>query len=121
MSSYFVDFTAYVDERRRPENFPHEVHVQETFENVESIAQLQYLVNDKFIKLVSSAGLIVLKDPDEPLPSGVVTFDRRIFVNWSLLTHMSVSVKLIADPLVTTQDNLIPIDRKPVKSTDVVN
>lgn len=119
MSNYLVEFTAYVDERRRPENFPHEIHVQDIFENVESITQLQYLVNDKFVKLVSSAGLIALKDPDEPLESGVITFDRRMFVSWGILTHMTVSVKQITEP--ASSISLVPPPIKEKEPKEMVN
>jgi hypothetical protein len=119
LSKYFVDFTAYVDERRRPENFPKEVHDKQVFE-VESIPHLQYLVNERFIKLVTSAGMVVLKDEDEPLEEGKITFDRRVFVSWGILTHMTVSVRLISDG--TPINNLIvPGHPVPDKPKEVVN
>lgn len=122
-ATYFVDFTAYVDELRRPENFPREVHVQETYENVEDTQHLQMIVNDRFVKLVTGAGLVVLKDPTEIMASGVITFEKRRFIPWHLLTHMEVKVTLIPEPR-QPQDVLIPPNSAPTlekKSKEVVN
>ncbi len=111
-ASYFVDFTAYVDELRRPENFPHEVHVQETYSDVENTNHLQAIVNDRFIKMVASAGLVVLKDSSGILDSSIITFDKRRFVPWHMLTHMEVSVKLITE-FPNPQEPLLPIRLAP--------
>ena len=120
-STYFVDFTAYVDERKRPEGFPREVHVQETHENIEDTLHLQMVVNDRFVKLVTSSGLVVLKDPDAVITSGVITFDKRRFVPWHLLTHMEVTVTRIPDRH-QPQDLIAPPGTEPEKkSKELVN
>ena len=106
--SYFVIFTAHVDERRRPENFPHKVHVKEVFDDVESIPHLQFLVNDKFLKLIASQGLVVLKNEDEPLEQGRITFDKRIYVPWHMITHMELDVKHIAPKPASLAELLVP-------------
>jgi hypothetical protein len=114
-SEYFVEFVAYVNERIRPEGFPHEVKIQDTFKNVESTEHLQFLVNDRFVKLVTSAGLVVLKDPDETTTAGVITFDKRRFVPWHMLTHMEVKVVLIPSQA-RPQDPIVPSNSEPDKS-----
>jgi hypothetical protein len=113
-SEYFVEFTAYVNERIRPEGFPREVKLQDTFLNVESTEHLQYLVNDRFVKLVTSAGLVVLKDPDAITTIGVITFDKRRFIPWHMLTHMEVKVVLIPAQ-VRPQDSIVPPNSEPDK------
>jgi hypothetical protein len=112
MSQYFADFIGYIDEQRRPENFPHEVHVHEQYGEIENIEHLKAVVNDRFVKLVTSAGLVVLKDPSEILDSVAVTFDRRRYIPWSMITHMEVKVTLIPEPP-SPQDKLIPIEPTP--------
>lgn len=120
-ASYFADFTAYVDARKRPENFPREVHVHETYGDVENIDHLKAIVNDRFIKMVSSAGLVVLKDPFDILDVSRVTFDKRRFVPWHMLTHMEVKVTLIAEPA-SPQEPLLPIHLAPEpKAKEKVN
>lgn len=119
--TYFVDFTAYVNERMRPEGFPHEVHVQETYEDVQDTHHLQTIVNSRFIQLVTSAGLVVLKDPSEILDSSVITFEKRRFVNWSIITHMDVKVTRIPDLSLLPQDLLIPPDTTETKQSGKVN
>ena len=119
-SSYFVDFTAHIDERRRPENFPRQIHDKKLWDKIESIPHLQHLVNERFIQLVSSAGMVVLKDEDEPLIDGAITFDRRVFVPWHLITHMTVDVKLVNTPQIV-QDSIVPGHIAPDPPAERVN
>jgi hypothetical protein len=105
----------------RPEGFPHEVHVQETYEDVQDTHHLQTIVNSRFIQLVTSAGLVVLKDPSEILDSSVITFEKRRFVNWSIITHMDVKVTRIPDLSLLPQDLLIPPDTTETKQSGKVN
>lgn len=120
-STYFVEFKAFIDERRRPEGFPHEVVVQETYDNVENTQHLQMIVNKRFIELVTSAGLVVLKNPSETQALGVITFDKRRFVPWHMLTHLEMSVKHMPEVSEQTQDVLSPSDPTPEKKKEKVN
>jgi len=106
--SYFVVFTAHIDRWKRPENFPHKVHVKDVFDNVESIEHLQFLVNDKFLKLVASNGIVVIKNEDEPMEEGKITFDKRIFVPWHMITYMELDVKHIAPKPASLAELLVP-------------
>lgn len=121
-ATYFVDFIGYMDERKRPEGFPHEVHILETYENVENTQHLQMIVNERFVKLVTSAGLVVLKDPSGIIETGIVTFDRRRFIPWHMLTHMELKVSIIPELSLQSQDSLTPVDPSPFKKlTEKVN
>lgn len=117
MSDYFVDYTAFIDERKRPENFPHQVHVINILRNVQSIDQLKDDVNKHFLNLVTSAGLVVMKDPSEPVEQDRITFDKRFFVPWHMLTHMQVDVSVISPPpnKGRPQDLLVPPKEEEVK------
>lgn len=117
---YLVKFTGYVDERKRPENFPHEVHVTDVYKDVENLEHLQALVNNRFIGLVSSAGLVVLKNEDEPPEEGKLTFDKRIFVPWHMITHMTLAVKHMPAPL-RPQDSIIPVTAPEESTKELVN
>lgn len=119
LSSYFVDFIAYIDERKRPENFPHEIHDKQVFE-VESIPHLQFVVNERFIKLVSSSGMVVLKNEADITEEGKVSFDKRVFVPWHMITHMELKVDMMpAAPSV--QDSIVPGHITPDKPKELVN
>ena len=121
-SSYYVEFTAFINERIRPEGFPREVKVQETFENIENTAHLQFKVNERFIQLVTSAGLIILKNPTDILDSNIITFDKRWFVPWHMITHMGLRVERMPQVISTPQDSLVPHDPAPEeKPKDKVN
>jgi hypothetical protein len=118
MATYYADFIAYVDERKRPENFPREVHVIETYADVDNPDQLKAIVNDRFVKLVTSAGLVVLKEPNGILENGIITFDKRRFVPWHMLTHMEAKVTMIQEPPMP-QDPLIPPGMIPFSSSEI--
>jgi hypothetical protein len=121
MSSYFIDFTAFIDERKRPDGFRREVHIQETYNNILDTEHLQLIVNERFIKLVSSAGIVALKNPDEIIDSKI-TFDKRIFIPWHMVTHMSVNVMPITEPSIPiSQDVLIPINAIKEKESKKAN
>lgn len=112
-ASYFVDFTAYVDQRKLPVGFPTEVHVYETYSDVENTVHLKAIVNDRFVKMVSSAGLVVLKDPTGIIDSSIITFDKHRFIPWHMLTHMELKVSIIPEISAQSQDSLVPFDAAP--------
>lgn len=108
MPSFFVHFIAHIDERKRPEGFPKEVYVDDTY-GVENNEQLGKIVNRRFVELVSSSGLVVMKKYDETIDQSILSFDKRIFVPWHMITHLEVSVRqLVEPPPPTSQDALIP-------------
>jgi hypothetical protein len=115
--NYFVEFSAYVDERKRPENFPRVIHIQENYNNVESMTHLRDIVNQRFISLVTSAGLIAMKDENKPVETKL-TFDQRMFVPWHMITHMHVDTHLIQEEPQTPQDPLIPVSSEPVEKKE---
>jgi hypothetical protein len=117
MSNYFVKFTAPVDRFKRPDGFPEEISVVDLLYNVQGTEHLKQLVNRKFVDLVTSAGLVAMKDPDAIVDQNMVTFDKRFFVPWHMLTSLTVDVKLLVDPLERNpQDLIVPTeDAPPVK------
>jgi hypothetical protein len=106
LSTYFVDFVANIDENKRPENFPKQVHDKQVFE-VESLEHLQFLVNKRFVELVSSSGMVVLKNDSEIIDQGKLTFDKRVYVPWHMITHMTLNAQLMPVKL-NTQDSIVP-------------
>jgi hypothetical protein len=120
--SYFVDFTAFIDERKRPEGFPKAIHIKDAYNNIESLEHLQYKVNERFVKLISGTGLVVLKDEDEIIDEGKITFDKRIYVPWHMITYMKLDVFHIPPSLSTVQDSIVPVSALPPEPTkDRVN
>lgn len=104
---YFIEFSAYVDERKRPENFPHVIHIGETYD-VPSEEALKEVVNGRFVALVTSAGLIAMRDEDKPIETKL-TFNQRRFVPWHMITHMEVEVNMIQpEPPKVPQDLIVP-------------
>lgn len=106
ISTYFVNFIASIDERKRPENFPRQVYDRKVFE-VEDLQQLQAMVNRRFIELVSSSGMVVFKDETAIHDENKLTFDKRVFVPWHMITHMVLEVNMMPVRPVT-QDSIVP-------------
>lgn len=106
MSSYFVEYTAYIDERKRPEGFPHFVQIQETYSDVESAEHLKMIVNQRVTQLANNPGLVVFKNPDEPIDATGITFSKRRFIPWSMFTHMEMRVEIIPEPFKSSLDEM---------------
>ena len=122
MPNYFVRFTAHIDERKRPEGFPHEVYVDQTYENVEGAQQIREIANQRFLQLVSSPGLVVLVSPTETLDQNLVTFDKRVFVPWHMLTHFHMNVnQLVVPPDPISADPISPENSTEETPTGTVN
>jgi hypothetical protein len=122
MPNYFVRFTAHIDERKRPEGFPHEVYVDQTYENVEGGAQqIRQIANQRFLELAMANGLVVLKKQGETLEQELVTFDKRIYVPWHMITYMHMQVnQLVEEQNVKAPDPIAP-ELPPDKPTAQVN
>jgi hypothetical protein len=118
-SVYFVNFVGFIDERKRPEGFPRKINDKQVFE-VESLQHLQSMVNDRFIKLVSQSGLVVMKDDTEIQDENKLTFDKRVFVPWHMITHMVLEVNMMpVRPML--QDSIVPDAITPDKPKEWTN
>ena len=117
MPSYLFEFTANIDERKRPENFPNEIYVREQYPEIENDHQLQELFNSRFVTMIKNPGLVVFPDESEIIQTSL-TFDRRIFVPWHMITHFRGRVKLItphpSESLIPAEPVLDPVDAKRV-------
>jgi hypothetical protein len=123
MSSYVVEFTAYLDVHKKPDGFPPFVQIIESYDDVQSTEHLKLIVNTRVTSLATAPGLIVFKKPTEIIESGHITFDKRRFVPWHMITHMEMRVELIPEPIRNAPDAMIPIDRTPAekKEKETVN
>lgn len=118
----FVEFTGYVDETKRPENFPRRVYIRETYSDVPDIGSIQELVNQRFIKLASASGLVILKNPDEPVDNSIVFYDKRWYVPWHMITHMGLRVELLPNTEINLPDSIVPHDpAEEPKKKELVN
>jgi hypothetical protein len=121
MPNYFVRFIAHIDERKRPEGFPREIYVDETYENVEGAQQVRQMANQRFLQLAMSNGLVSLKK-QETMEQELVTFDKRVYVPWHMITHMHMKVtQLVEVSDVKAPDPIAPEDTPPDKPTAQVN
>jgi hypothetical protein len=109
MSKFFTRYAAKVVENKRPDGFPREIYVDETYEDIQSQEQLQDIVNKRFRAMVMSAGLVVMKDHDGTIDASIITFDKRMFVPWHMLCNFHIDmIKQIVEPSPVPQDALVP-------------
>lgn len=109
MSSYVVEFIAYIDRTKCPKQLDDTVSIFDIHKNVESTDHLKYLVNKKFLELVTSVGIIALKEPHAIIDEQIVTFDKRRFIPWHMITHLEAKVTLMPEPTKGVPDLLIPM------------
>jgi hypothetical protein len=119
LTRYFVDFTAHIDETRRPENFPHEIHDKKMFE-VESLGHLKHAVNERFVQLISASGMVTPKDDSDIQDEQRVNFDKFVYVPWHMITHVTLSATLVPT-LPSSQDSIVPGFVTPDKPKEWVN
>ena len=125
MTAYFFEFTAHIDETRRPKdvNFPTEVHIHETYDGIESKEQLVALFNERVTALTQrQAGIAVFPDASR-MRDAEITFDQRIYIPWHMITHFRGRVSPIAQKaidegvkLAREIDGDVPDDEKGLKN-----
>jgi hypothetical protein len=117
MPDYMIEWEAHIDERKRPENFPRSVFVREHYPQVESDEQLKQIFNARVKAMVVNPGLVVLPD-DEVLDLSKLTFDKRIYIPWHMITHFHGRVNLITPQSLPEipLESLIPQDPSPTET-----
>jgi hypothetical protein len=114
MPDYFFEWTGHIDERKRPENFPREVYVREQYSQLPSDEVVKELFNQRFKTMVGNPGIVVFLDTEETIESKL-TFDKRVFIPWAMITHFHGRIKLITPQPVPSNplDELEPSDPEP--------
>lgn len=97
MPDYLFEFTAHIDESRRPENFPHQVYVREQYNGLQSDEDVKDLYNKRVKSMILNPGLIVFMNDGEVIET-TLTFDQRVFIPWHMITFFHGRVKLITPP-----------------------
>ncbi len=111
MPDFHIEFQAYIDERKRPENFPKIVYVREQYLNVESDEQLKDIFNKRARFMMQNPGLVILPD-NETIDMSTMAFHQRTYIPWHMITHFRGEIRIItpAPVEVTPLDSLIPQD-----------
>lgn len=95
MTSYFVTFMAYIDERKRPENFPKVIHFSAMIhaENQEQLGgQVNLLLFQNFVQ---PQGVGVRRDPYKTEEVGKQDLNDRMWIPMHMITHIIPVVKMI--------------------------
>lgn len=116
MPNYLFEFTAHIDERKRPEGFPRQLVIRESYENIPSDEVLRELYNERLKVMAISPVLVFTDDIEHLIPES--KFDKRIEVPWHMITYFHGSVKLvIPPPEPSALDVMIPVEEEKKKQT----
>jgi hypothetical protein len=96
--NFHVRFVGHINEHIRPENFPKEVFVDYTLEDF-SDEQLKKFVGDRMTDFIRQQGMVVHKKPFEILDETLLTFDKKIYVPFTMIAWMDLQVSFIQDQL----------------------
>lgn len=109
-----IEFVAHIDRWKRPENFPEKVFIREVYGGIQSDEDLKNLYNKRFVGIISQPGLVVFRDDAEIIETKL-TFDKRIYVPWHMITYFEGRVEIVTPQPVSEAplENLSPVDPKP--------
>lgn len=95
MTEYFVTFTAYIDERKRPENFPKKIHSLAIVQ-ADTVDQLVKNVNNLLVEaIVKNQGMAVPIEIAKMEKVGQLDFSNRMWVPLHMITHIVPSINII--------------------------
>jgi hypothetical protein len=104
---YTVRFIGYIDERKRPEGFPHEVYV-DAFYRVKDGQELKEAINGQCRVFINQQCMVVPKEPGKLEDMSRVQFDIRMLVPWHMITHLSTITKKIIGEIPEINEAGIP-------------
>lgn len=106
MANYWVVFHAYIDELRRPENFPHVVKFAALIQ-ADDHQSLVDQVNNVLLRPVQQQGIGTALDLSKTETAGQLDFSNRVWVPMHMISHIIPEVKLItnAQPFFETAED----------------
>jgi hypothetical protein len=114
MADYLVKIIGHIDERKRPENFPKEIHILEAVANADKKFLVDF-VQKQMKNIVYVQGMGVSRDPAAMQdPNKLDT--NRMFVPMHMLTHIDAEVTELQQeiPLVDENNNTVLCSGKDV-------
>lgn len=92
---YLFTFTAYIDERKRPEGFPKVIY-DKIIWNCQNNEEIVKFVNNRCALYTMNHGIGVRINPDALEDLGIVNTDR-MWVPSHMITHLTATFRLITD------------------------
>jgi hypothetical protein len=96
MTQYFVTLIGCIDERKRPENFPHEVQISQVIEANDNQELAQKVDNLLFVSFVRGQGAGVRRDPTKMQEFGKIDVRDYMFVPIHMISHIVPIIKPIS-------------------------
>ena len=94
MSDYSIRFIGHMDEMKRPDGFPKEIHF-DMFARVNNEEDLREAINEYAKTLIKQQCMIVPADHSEIEDKTKMKFDSKIMVPMSSLVYISTQTKRI--------------------------
>ena len=108
MAKYYVEYTGYIDERKRPENFQkiflfRRQYAANTHEELGAhmATEIYNLIEsrDPNNNAHMTPGIVVLKDSEATTKLNFIDFSSWRYIPWHMVTHIEVTkVRQIVDP-----------------------
>jgi len=115
MPSYTAKYIAFIDERRRPENFPKQVYCVGTY-FAQNNAQLAEQLNNEITTIIQNQGMIISVDPESTidLTNVIANLEGRVFIPMHMITHIRTQVKQMGAMPIPTDTGVLDADGKKV-------
>lgn len=108
-----VQYIGHIDERKRPENFPHEVSNVGSYK-VTNPDQLKQVINAELGAIIQNQGMIVQLDPAQVFDTRKVNIRDRVYVPLHMITHLEAIVSPMAPMPVVAETGILDAEGKPV-------
>jgi hypothetical protein len=94
MQAYTAKFIGFINERKRPENFPKSVYCIGTY-SAQNNSHLAEMLNTEFSTIIANQGMMISTDPEQliDLTNVVENMKTRVFIPIHMITHIKVEVK----------------------------
>jgi hypothetical protein len=112
MFHYTAKFIGYINERKRPENFPRSIYCIGTYQ-VNNVAELAALINNEMETIFRIQGMMIQIDPTTIDPAKI-NVEGRIFVPMHMITHIRAEIKQMQPRPLVVDTGVLDAAGKPV-------
>jgi hypothetical protein len=115
---FTVRYIAHIDERKRPENFPHSFSTIGTY-RVQNPEQLKSIVNSELGSIIQNGGMIVPLDPSQTVDTQKVNIDDRIYVPMHMITYIEADIRPMAAMPNIVDTGIVDANGKAIKEYEM--
>lgn len=118
MPDYAVKVIGHIDERKRPEGFPHAVFAIGTY-RAESAKHLADQVNSEVMQILQMQGMIISVDSARTIDTSKVNAEGRVFVPMHMITYLQTEIQAMAPMPQIVETGVLDAQGKPVTAFEM--